>query len=114
MAEFNFDFKKNFGPKDGKFTDAQSNGTGSGDIPRYTSTPKKKLPLIITAVVLIAAIIVLSQALVITRENEYTLIKEFGKVERIVSEAGLSFKTPFIQTSDTLPKTLLLYDTDQI
>ena len=48
--------------------------------------------------------------MVVTKENEYTLIKQFGKVERIVPNAGLSFRIPFIQTTDTLPKTMLLYD----
>ncbi|MBO4414857.1 MAG: protease modulator HflC [Lachnospiraceae bacterium] len=108
MADF--DFKKTINIGKGKVTNAESSGTGDGGIPRYTSSVKHKLPLIIILVVLLAAIIILSQALVITKENEYTLIKEFGKVERIVDTAGLSFKTPFIQTSDTLPKTLLLYD----
>ena len=54
---------------------------------------------------------ILSQTcLVVTYQNEYKLIKQFGKVERIVSEPGLSFKVPFIQTVDTLPKEMLLYD----
>ena len=54
---------------------------------------------------------ILSQTcLVVTYQNEYKLIKQFGKVEKIVSEPGLSFKVPFIQTVDTLPKEMLLYD----
>ncbi len=61
----------------------------------------------------IAAVVlfILSQTcLVVTYQNEYKLIKQFGKVERIVSEPGLSFKVPFIQTVDTLPKEMLVYD----
>ena len=108
MADF--DFKKKFEQSFRNFTEAKPDGVGDGNIPRYSSSKKKKLPLIVTGVILLLAIIILSQTLVITRENEYTLIKEFGKVERIVDTSGLSFKTPFIQTSDTLPKTLLLYD----
>ena len=108
MADF--DFKKNINIGKGIFTNAESSGTGEGGLPRYTSSAKRKLPLIITLIVLFFVIIILSQALVVTKENEYTLIKEFGKVERIIDTAGLSLKTPFIQTSDTLPKTLLLYD----
>lgn len=72
--------------------------------------PRSKKSLIITLVVLVFAIILISEALVVTQENEYTLIKQFGKVERIIPNAGLSFKIPFVETSDTLPKTLLLYD----
>ena len=109
MSDFD-DLKKKFQAQMKNFTDAKVSGSGEGNIPKYTSSPKKRIPLIIVTVVLVIAVIVLSQSLVVTRENEYSLIKEFGKVERIVDTAGLSFKTPFIQTSDKLPKTLMLYD----
>ena len=72
--------------------------------------PKSKLPLIITLIVIVVGIFLLINSMVITNENEYKLIKQFGKVERIVDNPGLSFKIPFIQTSDKLPKTMLLYD----
>lgn len=72
--------------------------------------PKSKTPLIVVVVIIFIAIVVLLNSMVVTKENEYTLIKQFGKVERIVPNAGLSFRIPFIQTTDTLPKTMLLYD----
>ena len=72
--------------------------------------PKSKTPLIAAVIILLIAIIVLGNSIVITKENEYTLIKQFGKVERIIKNPGLSFRIPFIQTTDTLPKTMLLYD----
>ena len=72
--------------------------------------PKSKTPLIVIAIIAFIAVVVLLNSMVVTKENEYTLIKEFGKVERIVPNAGLSFMIPFIQTTDTLPKTMLLYD----
>lgn len=72
--------------------------------------PKSHKGLIAVLVVAVIALFVLCQALVVTYENEYTLIKQFGKVDRIVDKAGLSFKIPFVETSDTLPKNLLLYD----
>ena len=49
-------------------------------------------------------------SMVITEADEYTLIKQFGKVERVITQPGLSFKIPFIQTTDTLPNKLLMYD----
>ncbi|MBR6395333.1 MAG: protease modulator HflC, partial [Lachnospiraceae bacterium] len=49
---------------------------------------------------------------IITRADEYTLVKQFGKVDHVVTQAGLSFKIPIIQTADTLPKSLLIYDLD--
>ena len=86
--------------------------TGNEKIERIRQ-PRKKAPIIIGIVLAVIAIIVLSNSLVITKENEYTLVKQFGKIEKIVPDAGLSFKVPFIQTTDTLPRTLLIYDLTQ-
>lgn len=47
---------------------------------------------------------------VVTQENEYSLIRQFGKIDHVVTEAGISLKIPFIQTVDKLPKQTLLYD----
>ncbi len=66
----------------------------------------KGIAVIIGLVVLVG----ISNSLVITQENEYKLIREFGRVNRVVSQAGISFKVPFIQSADTLPKEILLYD----
>lgn len=65
--------------------------------------------VILIAVVLLLLIIG-SSCIVVTQENEYTLIRQFGKVDHVVSEAGISFRIPFIQTVDKLPKQTLLYD----
>ncbi len=86
--------------------------TGNEKIERIRQ-PRKKAPIIIGIILAVIAIIVLSNSLVITKENEYTLVKQFGKIEKIVPDAGLSFKVPFIQTTDTLPRTLLIYDLTQ-
>lgn len=58
----------------------------------------------------LAVIIVLLGSVVVTNENEYRLIRQFGRVEQVISSAGVSLKIPFIQTADTLPKEILLYD----
>ncbi|MCM1468089.1 MAG: protease modulator HflC [Alistipes sp.] len=52
-------------------------------------------------------------SIVVTYEDEYTLIRQFGKISSIRSEAGLSFKIPFVQSVDKLPKELLIYDIAQ-
>lgn len=51
-----------------------------------------------------------ANCLVITNENQYSLIRQFGKVDHVVEHAGVSFKIPFIQSVYTLPKETLLYD----
>ncbi len=65
---------------------------------------------IFIVIVLFVLLIVCSSSIVITYENEYSLIRQFGRVDHVVSEAGISFKLPFIQTVDKLPNETLLYD----
>lgn len=65
---------------------------------------------IAVAVIVLLLVIVANGCYAVTYENEYTLVKQFGKVERIVSDAGLSLKLPFIQTTDKLPKSVQIYD----
>lgn len=70
----------------------------------------KAIKKIILIAVLFVFIIVGASGIVITNENEYSLVRQFGRIDHVVEEAGISFKIPFIQTVDTLPKTTLLYD----
>lgn len=58
----------------------------------------------------VLALVLLANALVVTRQNQFRLIRQFGRVDRVVSEAGLSFKLPFIESVDTVPRELMLYD----
>ena len=67
---------------------------------------KRALLIVIAVVVLM----ILPSCIVVTQENQYSLVRQFGKVDHIVADAGVSFKLPFIQTVDTLPKQTLLYD----
>lgn len=71
---------------------------------------KKKFVKYIIALVAVAAVIVLMNSLVITYENEYKLIRVFGKVDRVITDSGLSFKIPFVEETDTIPNETLLYD----
>jgi len=61
-------------------------------------------------IVLFILLIVGTSGIVVTYENEYSLIRQFGKVDHVVSEAGISFKIPFIQSVDKLPNQTMLYD----
>ena len=65
---------------------------------------------IVLVIVLLVLLVTGASSIVITRENEYSLVRQFGKIDHVVSEAGISFKIPFIQSVDTLPKEILLYD----
>lgn len=59
---------------------------------------------------LIAAVIVLGNSMVVTKQNQFKLIRQFGRVQRVVTDPGLTFKIPFVESVDTIPKELLLYD----
>lgn len=52
----------------------------------------------------------LAMSMTVTGQNEYKLIRQFGKVNRVIDEAGVSFKIPVLESADTLPKETLLYD----
>ena len=71
---------------------------------------KKTLKKVTGTIAGLAVIIVLLGSVVVTNENEYKLIRQFGRVERVIDNAGVTLKLPFIQTADTLPKQILLYD----
>ena len=78
-------------------------GKGKGNIMKIL----KRTSLIIA---ILAVVIIGCSSIVITKENEYSLIRQFGRVDHVINTAGVSFKTPFVQTVDTLPKDILIYD----
>lgn len=65
---------------------------------------------VIGCIAAVAVLIVGGSSLVVTQQNEYKLVRQFGKVNRIIDTPGISSKIPFIQSADTLPKETLLYD----
>lgn len=71
---------------------------------------KRSAAPVLIAVAAVAALLILNSCFVVTRQNEYTVIRQFGKVADIRSTPGLSFKLPLIQSSETMPNTMLLYD----
>lgn len=70
----------------------------------------KKLAGPLTGILIAIAIFLGLSCIVVTGEDEYKLVRQFGKINHVEAEAGLSFKVPFIQTVDTLPKKILIYD----
>lgn len=70
----------------------------------------KALKVAIPVVCVILALVVLLGGMVVTQPNEYTIIRQFGAVVRVVETPGLSFKLPFVQSASALPKTEMLYD----
>lgn len=59
--------------------------------------------------VIVIAVIV-SNSLYTTAENEYTVVKQFGRIVSTNNTAGLRVKVPFIQTISSVPKAKQIYD----
>ena len=70
---------------------------------------KKKTKIIVpaVAVVLLAGV---AESVTVTAQNEYKLIRQFGKVDRVIDAPGISFRIPFLESTQSLPKETLLYD----
>lgn len=106
MADFNQNFNTNSGA--GDFERFNSDGTrkkGKGE-----KNKKGAGAGILLALIAVVALILLGNSMVVTKQNQFKLIRQFGRVQRVVTDAGLSFKIPFIESVDTIPKELLLYD----
>ncbi len=69
---------------------------------------KKKGVLIILAGV--AVVVAAAASVTVTAQDEYKLVRRFGKVERVIDDPGISFRIPFLESTATLPKETLLYD----
>lgn len=94
---------------------------------------KKKSRFLIFIILFILAIILWKNCTFITYQNEYGVIRQFGRITKvtnldintlsesdidylnsqnlqIVNNIGLNFKIPFIQSVSKIPKTMLIYD----
>lgn len=72
---------------------------------------KGKKGVMITA--LAALVVLFFLCVVITKEDEYSIVKQFGKIQYVVDKAGISFKLPLVQSVDKVSKATLLYDIPQ-
>lgn len=68
---------------------------------------KKSVIIGIAAVIVLIGIL---SSFTITYDDEYKLIRRFGKIERVETESGIAFKIPFIEKADAIPKNIQLYD----
>lgn len=71
---------------------------------------KKSLKIILSLLIIFIVLLLSGSFFVVTHQNEYTIVRQFGAVVDIRREPGLSTKIPFIQTTSTLPQTEMLYD----
>ncbi len=65
--------------------------------------------LIIFPIIVVALGIIFNNAFIL-KPNEYVIIKQFGKIVRVINTEGLYFKVPLIRSKSILPKNVLIYD----
>lgn len=65
--------------------------------------------LIIFPIIVVALGIIFNNAFIL-KPNEYAIVKQFGKIVRVINTEGLYFKVPLIQSKSILPKNVLIYD----
>ncbi|QTA38400.1 protease modulator HflC [Thermosipho ferrireducens] len=66
--------------------------------------------LITTIVIIVIALIILSLSIFIIDQTEQAVVLRFGEIINTYSEAGIHFKTPFIDNVKKFEKRILLYD----
>lgn len=71
---------------------------------------KSKIKKIVITVFLILLLIIVINSAFVIKENQYGIVKEFGRIEKVISEPGLYFKVPFVNEVDTVSRELLIYD----
>ena len=69
---------------------------------------KKHIGKILVA--LIVVYLLVNMAAVITYPNQYKVIKTMGKISRVTTEPGFSFRIPLVQSETTISKARQLYD----
>lgn len=72
---------------------------------------KKGMPFPVLAIILIIiGTIAFNSLAYITYENEYSVIKQFGKIVGVNNTAGLRYKMPVIQDVNYISKAVRMYD----
>ena len=66
--------------------------------------------IITIACVIVAGLFVWNTMAYTTKENEYSVVKQFGKIVATNDTAGLRFKIPFVQNVSKISKATQIYD----
>lgn len=76
---------------------------------RY-SDKKKPSAFAVFVIILILVVFIGSSCTYTTYQDQYSVVKQFGRIVKTNDTAGLRFKVPFIQDVTTIPKKTRLYD----
>ena len=70
----------------------------------------KKKTWIVIPVILLILLILITSGTYTTYENEYTVVKQFGKIIKTNNTSGLRLKAPFVHSISVVPKATQIYD----
>lgn len=70
----------------------------------------KKLITVLVIVAVLLGLLVMMGPFYILNEGYQTVVVRFGQITKVETEAGLKFKTPFIDNVVTYPKKILMWD----
>lgn len=65
---------------------------------------------VIIGIIAVVLLVVVFGCFTITYDDEYKLIRRFGKIDRVESESGIAFKIPLIEKADAIPRNIQIYD----
>jgi len=74
------------------------------------SIQKNTVIKICIAVLVLAVLLLLANALYVVHQKEYVAVRQFGRIVSVKSEPGLYLKTPFIQSIQRVSAAINLYD----
>ena len=74
---------------------------------------KKHIKTIITFTVIFAALIILLANVYVVKENEYKIVRQFGEVVDIRTDAGIYMKIPIVQSVTSLPRYQMTYNVSE-
>ncbi|MCA1021874.1 protease modulator HflC [Halobacillus litoralis] len=64
-------------------------------------------------VAVVGVVLIALSSVVIVKEGEYKVVRQFGDVIKIHEEPGLKFKVPLVQEVSTLSQKKMVYDVDE-
>lgn len=73
---------------------------------------KKTTKYVISGIILVIVILFVTTSLFIVTQEQQAVVLRFGEIKNVVTEPGISFKTPFIDNVVKFEKRLMLYDID--
>lgn len=83
------------------------------DVTNDNNSSPKKFRLIFSdwlLIVMVLALILFLSSAVVTRQDQFSIILQFGKIVRVVDEPGLTFKIPVIQNVERREQKILFYN----